>query len=125
MSDEQRTHLQIVVHDNGEVTTRDERGMPVLCKDCRFSGWLREYDFQKEAPMPTHCLHHSGGADPTTGLRIMFPHEILAASVHESWSKCYPMTFRKNGDGRCKDFVPAKKLPWWKRLFRSRRRIRE
>lgn len=41
------TKLAIIVHENDEVTVKDERGVPVVCKDCRFAGWLTEHEFRE------------------------------------------------------------------------------
>jgi hypothetical protein len=117
-----------VVYDDDQVVVHDERRTPVLCKDCRFSGWLREYDFSESWPgrLPTHCLHYSGGAEPSNGSRVF--DETCVSSYHyptDGAQRRYPHTHVKNHDGQCTDFVPAKKIPWWKRIFRSARRMRE
>jgi len=66
----EKRKLAVVVHGNDDVTVYDERGVPVLCRDCRLSGWLTELDFNdSRSDTPSHCLHFSGGAEPTTGER--------------------------------------------------------
>lgn len=117
-----------IVYDDDQVVVQDERRMPVLCKDCRFSGWLREYDYHESWPsrLPTHCLHYSGGAEPSNGSRVFDETRVYVfqeASI--AAQKRYPQTHMKNHDGQCKDFVPVKKIAWWKRLFRSARKMRE
>lgn len=134
MSDDSK--LAIIVHQNDEVTLRDERGVPVLCRDCRFAGWLSEWEFQTEKD-PATCLLYSGGADVLDGDRVIFDkvkkynvgeiydhsakgyiprdggHDYL---LHRGWRKKYPLCFEKNQDGQCKDFVRAVPLAtvWWK-----------
>jgi len=134
--------LAVIVHRNGEVTEIDERGTPVLCKDCRFAGWLTEWSFQNEDP-PPHCLHFSGGADTLEGDRVILDnvkkHHGKWEYVHKlrdhawvgghmeamkNWEKRYPLCRNKNRDGNCPDFVRAKpgpKLSWWKRMSKRRR----
>ena len=126
MSDEKRSLS--IVYDDDQVVVQDERRVPVLCKDCRFSGWLRKYDYSESWPgrLPTHCLHFSGGVRPSNGTRVVFySHTQKWDCPSADWLARYPATRMKNMDGQCKDFVPAKKIPWWKRLFRSARKMRE
>jgi hypothetical protein len=118
--------LSVIVHENDEVTVRDERGIPVVCKDCRFAGWLTEYEFH-EYSLPRTCLHHSGGADPEDGDRVVFD-EAIAQWSHDArtrnWREEYPLCSKKNERGNCNDFVRAKPVSWWRRLF-GRRKMRE
>ncbi len=105
-------NLAIIVHHNNEVTVRDERGYPAVCRDCRFSGWKDKDSYSNHAE-PPRCLHHSGGADPVDGDRMM-------ERFKGSWDwdpdgagdKLYPRCKNKNPDGKCEDFVRAKPLPW-------------
>lgn len=119
------TKLAIIVHGNDEVTVRDERGVPVVCKDCRFAGWLTRYEF-REYRLPRTCLHFSGGADPATGDRVVwddvnvqYMHTICEVKARKE----YPLCGIRNERGDCNDFVPAKPVPWWRRLF-GRRKMR-
>lgn len=118
--------LSVIVHENDEVTVRDERGVPVVCRDCRHSGWLTEHEF-RENEQPTTCLHHSGGADPLDGDRVIFDDAISHwqhRQMSDDWRKRYPLCFRKNHDGQCGDFVrakPALKVSWWRRLLGGKR----
>lgn len=112
--------LAILLHHNGEVTVRDERGYPAVCRDCRFSGW-RNHGGYRSHREPTRCLHYSGGADPVDGDRMM---ERLQAGYYDSeWKadgehgKLYPRCKDKNPDGKCEDFVKAKPLPWTARTL--------
>lgn len=136
MADEAK--LAIIVHQNDEVTIRDERGVPCLCRDCRFSGWLTEWEFQNNQVPPT-CLLHSGGADVLDGDRVIFDdvteyegptlwnrktgndehftrcHLFI---IEKGWQKKFPSCFLKNHDGRCKDFVraqPPEPVSFWRR----------
>jgi hypothetical protein len=61
--------LAITAHHNNEITVRDERGYPSLCRDCRYSGWLTAYE-RHESTGPATCLLYSGGADVTDGDRV-------------------------------------------------------
>lgn len=126
--------LAIVVHGDGGTTVFDERQAPVLCKDCRFSGWLREYDynfewfklpwlFSGEVP-PTHCLHYSGCADPVNGSRVICPQIKNSNWPDEKIWKRYPETNEKNVDGKCQDFVPSKPRSWFARWLRSGKAMR-
>lgn len=123
--------LAVTVHGNNEITIRDERGEPHLCRDCRFSGWLTGYEW-KEYSFPVSCLHHSGGADAVEGDRVIFDDvkrrggwdfDYIAAHnrVCGKWRATYPRCDDKNGDGKCADYVKAKPLPWfgnfWKKIL--------
>lgn len=119
---DERPRLRVVVHDDGEAVVSDERGAPVLCKDCRFSGWFRMIDFTssqkliaKQEILPTHCLYHSGGANPVDGRRVIFPEITTNWEVqpHPSWTKVYPACTRANETGLCTKFVQATKPRWW------------
>lgn len=118
-----------VVYDDDTVVVHDERQIPVLCKDCRFSGWLRLYDYKESWPsrLPTHCLHYSGGVRPSNGTRVVYYSctDKYDKPEGSEWRSRYPETLDKNHDGKCSDYVPAKKLPWWRRLFRSAKAMRE
>ena len=126
MSEEKRSLS--IVYDDDQVVVQDDRRMPVLCKDCRFSGWLRLYDYRQSWPwrLPTHCMHYSGGAEPSNGSRVFDENAVYAFQRSgEAARNRYPLSHVRNHNGQCKDFVPAKKIPWWKRLFRSARKMRE
>jgi len=140
--------LAIIVHGNDEVTVRDERKHPVVCVDCRFAGWLTEYEFRRN-DLPFTCLLYSGGADPLDGDRVVFDHvedrgwrpgdpykrdgytykrktwygHELTARDHRT---NYPRCFDKNPKGECPDFVraqqPTEEPRWWQ--WRKRRRLR-
>lgn len=120
------TKLSVIVHANDEVTLRDERGVPVICKDCRFAGWLTEYEFQ-ENTLPRTCLHYSGGANPEGGDRVRFGRVTEAwkhTDIMINWREHYPLGEVKNAQGDCNDFVRAKPVSWWRRIF-GRRKMRE
>jgi len=121
--------LSVIVHHNDEVTVRDERGYPAVCRDCRFSGWKDAGSYRSHSE-PPRCLHHSGGADPVDGDRIM---ERLDGYYEwdegrGSSDRLYPRCKNKNPAGKCKDFVRAKPLRWrgnfWLKLFRREWRTR-
>lgn len=130
------TKLAVIVHENDEVTLKDERGLPFVCKDCRFAGWLTEHEF-KEHPAPCTCLHFSGGANPREGVRVILL-DVTSDYGHYRvlplWRARYPLCSDKNADGNCSDFVRARPLTlsWWEMVkslspkFRSalRRRMR-
>lgn len=133
--------VAVTVHGNDEVTVKDERGVPDVCKNCRFAGWLTEYEFKKAMrshQLPVSCLHYSGGADPHDGDRVVFdtvkqrgqtrsrqvrdpkdPYNLVWAEVgisehlKKEWDyrDRYPKCSEKNHDGKCGDFVPAKPEP--------------
>jgi hypothetical protein len=114
------TKLAVIVHENDEVTVKDERGVPVVCKDCRYAGWLTEWEF-REFEFPRTCLHYSGGADPREGDRVILD-EVKNRSEHEyfcderrGWRARYPMCSVKNANGNCSDFVRAHPIlvTWW------------
>lgn len=117
------TKLAVIVHENDEVTLKDERGLPFVCRDCRFSGWLTEHEF-KEYPLPRTCLHYSGGADPREGDRIILD-DVASSYAHDrvepQWRTRYPLCSTKNADGNCTEFVRARPLSlgWWARLKSS------
>lgn len=126
------TKLAVIVHENNEVTVRDARGLPHVCADCRYSGWLSKYEYDSWDD-PQTCLLHSGGADPVDGDRIIkdwmtydWQHQDL---VKNDWRKLYPLCRKKNQDGSCEDFCPVKPLPWYRRwlpFFRpSRKQMRQ
>jgi len=128
MSDESN-ELAVTVHHNNEVTVKDERGYPNVCRDCRHSGWLTEYERQHSGE-PITCLLYSGGADPMEGDRVIFDHirktgYASGRSRHNEavkhWRGSFPACWSKNQDGKCADFVRAKPLPWignfWRKLF--------
>jgi hypothetical protein len=120
------TKLSVIVHENDEVTLRDERGVPVVCKDCRFAGWLTKYEFGRHR-LPRTCLHHSGGADPADGDRVIFDEADTQWRHNDRagrWRKEYPLCTDKNERGDCNDFVRAKPVSWWRRIF-GRRKMRE
>ena len=133
--------LAVTVHGNDEVTVRDERGVPDVCKNCRFAGWLTEYEFRMSKStdyLPVTCLHYSGGADPHDGDRVIFDdvtrwgntdrQYVFVGPSHwdKEWKNIpisghllkvsenrerYPECSEKNHDGKCGDFVPAKPEP--------------
>lgn len=111
--------IAIIVHHNDEITVRDERGYPAVCRDCRFAGWRNQAGYDHYSA-PTRCLHHSGGADPIDGDRIL---GSLDTGYPSDWrpegklGKKFPTCVDKNPDGKCEDFVPAKPLPWNLRTF--------
>ena len=131
--------LAIILHHNDEVTVRDERGYPLLCRDCRYSGWLTQYERQQNKT-PHTCLLYSGGADIADGDRVVFD-DIrkgwddygLGKRKHDDQARQsrnrYPKCLSKNPDGNCKDFVKAKPLPWlgnfWRKLFKREWRSRK
>lgn len=106
--------LSVIVHENDEVTVRDGRGVTLLCRDCRFSGWLSEWE-RGRYTHPRTCLRHSGGADMTDGDRVWlnirdsWNHDRIAPT----WRGNYPFCHRKNHDGNCEDYVKAQPLRWW------------
>lgn len=113
--------LPVIVHENNEVTVRDGRNLTVSCKDCRFSGWLTKYDYEKHR-CPTHCLYYSGGADPVDKDRIMldkiesyFPNRSERESIFEK-EKVYPKCDEKNENGNCELYVKAKPISIWNPL---------
>jgi hypothetical protein len=123
--------LAVIVHENNEVTVRDGRGETLSCKDCRFSGWLTKAEYSKNK-FPTHCLHFSGGADPTDKDRIIHDDvsrwskwDSLSDSLREREQKKYPKCIVKNAKGNCEDYVKAKEisafnpLRWIGRTFRT------
>lgn len=126
--------LAVTVHHNNEVTVRDERGYPNLCRDCRYSGWLTEWEWVK-FPHPQTCLRYSGGADTIDGDRVIFdnvtglhtnPYSNTTSRRQKEHNDCarqqrntYPRCAKKNPDGNCEDFVQAKTLPWWGNLWRK------
>lgn len=121
--------LAIILHHNNEITVRDERGYPAVCRDCRFSGWRSKSSYRKYSE-PSRCLHHSGGADPVDGDRIMNRFDgYYDWDTGGQGDKLYPLCKNKNPAGKCDDFVRAKPLPWrgnfWRKLlgreWRSRR----
>lgn len=71
MGGESHTKLSVIVHENNEITVKEGRGYPHLCRDCRFSGWLTAQE-RKESRYPVTCLFTSGGADTEDGDRIIF-----------------------------------------------------
>jgi len=119
MPDSSHTSLQVVVHGNNEITVKDERGLPNTCIDCRFSGWLTQYEFNGYK-RPRTCLFYSGGADPEDGDRV-WDDSVYSEWGHRDsankWRKRYPLCHFKNADGKCSDFVRAKPTPWYKRIF--------
>lgn len=120
--------LSVIVHENDEVTIKDERGLPVLCQDCRFAGWLSKWEFNRYRHTRT-CLYYSGGSSPILPVRIrFFGTDFDFDTTHERWSeqwrKDFPMCAKKNHNGNCKDFIRAKPQSWWTRVF-HRRRMRE
>lgn len=125
--------LSVTVHENDEVTVRDGRSVTLLCRDCRFSGWLTEYERERHKH-PWTCLRHSGGGDPIDGDRIWsnVEHYWDQDKEERKWRSRYPFCSVKNHDGACEDYVKAKPLRWWGnfwlKLFRREwrtRRIRE
>ncbi len=134
MIDDDSHKLAVLVHHNNEVTVFDERGLPRVCRDCRFSGWLTAYERDKN-PYPQTCLLYSGGADTNDGDRVIYDN---VTGWYEAWgetrrssdahNECakqtrerYPRCTDKNPDGKCSDYVKAKPLPWmgnfWRKLF--------
>ena len=128
--------LAIILHHNDEVTVRDERGYPLLCKDCRYSGWLTQHERQI-SNTPFTCLLYSGGADVSDGDRVIFDNakgdygrgEREHREKAYQWREKYPKCLDKNPTGNCKDFVKAKPLPWlgnfWRKLFKREWRSRK
>lgn len=131
MIDDKSHKLAVIVHHNNEVTVKDERGYPNLCRDCRYSGWLTGYERARWKDPPT-CLLYSGGADTIDGDRVIF--DTVGVNGHfasddrrqherweREWRKHYPVCWHKNSHGECEDFVKAKALPWfgnfWRKLF--------
>jgi hypothetical protein len=116
--------LAVIVHENNEVTVKDGRGLPHLCRDCRHSGWLTKWHYQT-INHPSHCLFYSGGADVEDGDRIIFnrprvrdpfsdwKRDDALRDLKRKYGERYPRAGEKNKDGKCEDYVPAKKLPWW------------
>jgi len=121
--------LKVVYHEDHSTDVLHTRGAPVICKDCRHSGWLTQYDF-KTHTIPTHCLFYSGGADPRDGDRIILDWVDRPRSHYynddretiESWDKLYPKCFQKNQDGQCGDYVRALETRWIDRLLRRVKR---
>lgn len=118
-------HLELVDPYRTDVATNVPRKL-VLCTDCRFSGWLSEGGFS-DHPHPTHCLRAFGGGDHSTGERIIHGRGFKepTKSDRSLWEVpgATPTTYSQNFDGECRDFQPVR-VPWWRRIFRSRRRIR-
>lgn len=123
--------LAVVVHHNNEVTVKDERGYPHVCRDCRYSGWLTGYE-DRHWPEPPTCLHASGGADPIDGDRVIFGGVGVRPGLYQQprnrrdhqdcekdWRERYPSCWKKNQHGDCEDYVKAKPLPWWGNLWRK------
>ena len=122
--------LSIILHHNNEITVRDERGYPAVCLDCRFSGWRNAGSYRSDSE-PRRCLHHSGGADPVDGDRILNRLKDGGSYVGNNWTdhwdprgeygRAYPLCKNKNPAGKCDDFVRAKTLPWrgnfWRKLL--------
>lgn len=115
--------LAVIVHENDEVTVRDARGLPHLCRDCRFSGWLTQAE-REDSKFPTTCLFSSGGADTSDGDRVVFDDIVKPEYgstawkrkiqyLNTKWRKTYPWVHEKNRDGLCSDYTKAKPLPWW------------
>jgi hypothetical protein len=114
------TKLSITVHENDEITLKDERGLPVVCKDCRFAGWLTEWEFNEDE-VPWTCLYFSGGADPRDGDRVLVDTAAQWSDHYRSEGrlrKRYPLCSTKNANGDCTDFVRARPLllRWWEVL---------
>lgn len=139
MAENDSHQLAVTVHHNNEITVRDERGYPNLCRDCRYSGWLTQYERQN-SPEPLTCLLRSGGADTLDGDRVI--HDAVRqkfedygrgktdhANTERRWRKHYPTCWSKNSDGNCEDYVKAKPLPWlgnfWRKLFSREWRTRK
>lgn len=116
------TKLSVIVHENDEVTVKDERGLPVLCSDCRFAGWLSKDEFN-EYRRPITCLYTSGGSHPVLPVRIRVLKDLYEWQVN-TWRNAFPFCTAKNHDGNCKDFIRAKPQSWWTRVFR-RKKMRE
>ena len=119
--------LKVVYNEDHSTDVLHTRGEPVICRDCRYVGWLTEYDF-KTYKTPGSCLFHSGGANPQSGERVLFDrskvhHEQLSHQDrvnYTSWRKACPLCQVKNHDGQCEDFLRAKKQGWFQRVFRRR-----
>lgn len=137
MSDDPNTAIKVIAHENGEITVQDGRGYPSICKDCRFSGWLYEGQYEGGG-VPTNCLFHSGGADTEDGDRIIFSlrqgdyysklaYKDARLELEEKWESKFPFCRHKNQNGRCPDFVPAKRLSifnplrWFGLEYRTRK----
>lgn len=105
--------LAVTVHHNNEVTIKDERGYPAVCRDCRFSGWRNDGSYRSHF-YPQRCLHYSGGGDPVDGDRIMEGLRVEWNADQKNWDggcydKLYPRCARKNKDGDCQAFALARK----------------
>jgi len=119
--------LKVVYNEDHSTDVLHTRGEPVICRDCRYVGWLTEYDFDNYNT-PGSCLFYSGGADPQTGERIILDktlvhHDDLGYPYLDryiNWRKNYPLCHVKNRDGQCEDFLRAKKQSWFQRTFRRR-----
>jgi len=96
----ERAQLSVIVHENDEVTVRDERSVALLCRDCWFSGWLTEWERGTNL-YPYTCLHHSGGADVVDGDRIWTDDDSYWEHDRavRKWRSTYPCCHRKNHDG--------------------------
>ena len=134
MSDEPSNKLAVLVHHNNEVTILDERGLPRLCRDCRFSGWLTVWERDKNT-FPRTCLLFSGGADTQDGDRVIYDNVTGWYDYYgdkrrkiDAHNECarqtrgrYPLCDKKNPDGKCSDYVKAKPLPWWGNIWKKLR----
>lgn len=132
MSDASSNKIAVLVHHNNEVTVLDERGLPRLCRDCRHSGWLTEWE-RHTYTHPKTCLLYSGGADTLDGDRVIFDNvtglyryrgETSRRSAdHDRCAqanrKNYPLCGEKNPDGKCEDYIRAKSLAWWGNFWRK------
>ena len=124
--------LKVVYHEDHSTDVLHTRGEPVVCKDCRFAGWLTEYEYEHNK-LPVTCLLYSGGADPQDGDRVKLDsfkkhHDyVYNAKLKElrGWRELYPFCSERNQDGQCSDYMRAKKLSWFARLFQDRRAMRK
>jgi hypothetical protein len=122
-----KAKLKVVYHEDHSTDVLHARGEPVVCKDCRFSGWLTLHDF-RENKVPTHCLLYSGGADPHDGNRVIlddvekdrYYYSGQRLLTIRSYDAGYPKCMARNQSGQCKDFLRAKKQSLFERIFRRK-----
>lgn len=119
-----KNKLKVVYHEDHQVDVQHVRGEPVVCTDCRYAGWIAQYEFTANR-LPVSCLYYSGGADPHDGDRVVFdkttekPWRDGEKARQRKWRKLYPFCADKNQDGQCTDFLRAKKPSWPIRIFNS------
>ncbi len=130
MTDEANTAIKVILHENNEITVDEGRGYPVMCKDCRFSGWLYEQEY-KNGGVPTTCLLYSGGADAMDGDRVIHSldrgqyrntysggqdYKREKESIESKWREKFPLCWHKNQHGKCTDYAKAKPISKWNPL---------